>query len=260
MEKWVVQFHDAFEPEFDDLPDEVQDELLAHAKLLELFGPQLGRSRIDTLKGSRHANMKELRFVAADGVWRVAFAFDPKRRAVLLVAGDKSGQGERRFYAEMIRKADRRFDGRLAQLNAGREKAEREVEMATTLKDKMAALSPERRQKVEARAAELAAEELSLRDLRHAHRLTQEDVGESLGIGQEGVSRLEKRSDLLISTLRGYVEAMGGHLQLIAEFPNRPPVILSGIAMDSAPPAASGRRSARRSGRVRSPGRRRAKR
>ena len=132
--------------------------------------------------------------------------------------------------------------------------------MATTLKDKMAALSPERRQKVEARAAELAAEELSLRDLRHAHRLTQEDVGESLGIGQEGVSRLEKRSDLLISTLRGYVEAMGGHLQLIAEFPNRPPVILSGIAMDSAPPAASGRRSERRSGRVRSPRRRRAKR
>ena len=102
--------------------------------------------------------------------------------------------------------------------------------MATTLRRKMDALSPERRKKIEPRAAELIAEELSLRDLRHAHRLTQERVGEFLGIGQEGVSRLEKRSDLLISTLRSYVEAMGGHLRLVAEFPDRPPVALSGLA------------------------------
>jgi Helix-turn-helix domain len=102
--------------------------------------------------------------------------------------------------------------------------------MGTTLKQKMDALSAERREKIEARAAELVAEELSLRDLRHAHRLTQERVGEFLGIGQEGVSRLEKRSDLLISTLRSYVEAMGGHLRLVAEFPDRPAVVLSGLA------------------------------
>lgn len=109
--------------------------------------------------------------------------------------------------------------------------------MATTLKTKMAALSPGRRTKIEARAGELIAEELSLRDLRRAHRLTQARVGESLGVGQEGVSRLEKRSDLLLSTLRSYVEAMGGHLQLIAEFPHRPPVVLSGLAaMEGAVP------------------------
>jgi transcriptional regulator with XRE-family HTH domain len=102
--------------------------------------------------------------------------------------------------------------------------------MATTLRDKMDALSPERRRKVEARSATLVAEELSLRDLRNAHERTQEEVGESLGIGQEGVSRLEKRADLLISTLRNYVEAMGGHLRLIAEFPNRPPIVLTGLA------------------------------
>lgn len=127
--------------------------------------------------------------------------------------------------------------------------------MATTLKGKMDTLGPERRRKVEARAAELVAEELSLRDLRHAHRLTQEDVGESLGIGQEGVSRLEKRTDLLISTLRSYVEAMGGHLRLIAEFPNRPPVALDGLAgMEGArsqlPRARAGRsgRSVQRAG------------
>lgn len=72
---WNVRFHEAFDPEFDALPTEVQDEVLAHARLLEELGPTLGRPRVDTLNGSRHANAKELRFNAADGVWRVAFAF-----------------------------------------------------------------------------------------------------------------------------------------------------------------------------------------
>ena len=88
--------------------------------VLEEFGPQLGRPRVDTLKGSHHANMKELRFSAADGEWRVAFAFDPKRRAILLVAGDKSGGSEKRFYRELIRKADERFDAHLARLKKER--------------------------------------------------------------------------------------------------------------------------------------------
>jgi hypothetical protein len=114
--KWGISFHDEFEPEFDALDEAVQDELLAHAKLLEQFGPQLGRPRVDTLNGSRHANMKELRFDANDGVWRVAFAFDPKRQAVLLVAGDKSGGSEKRFYRQLIAKADERFDDHLSRL------------------------------------------------------------------------------------------------------------------------------------------------
>lgn len=71
---------------------------------------------MDTLNGSRHANMKELRFSAAGGEWRAAFAFDPKRRAILLVAADKSGASETRFYRELIRKADERFDAHLARL------------------------------------------------------------------------------------------------------------------------------------------------
>ena len=112
--KWEVEFHKDFDPEFDALPDDVQNELRAHALLLERFGPRLGRPRVDTLKGSRHANMKELRFDAADGVWRVAFAFDPKRNAVLLIAGDKSGGGEKRFYRQLIAKADERFDEHLS--------------------------------------------------------------------------------------------------------------------------------------------------
>jgi hypothetical protein len=113
--KWEVEFHKDFDPEFDALPDDVQSELRAHALLLEQFGPQLGRPRVDTLKGSRHANMKELRFDPADDVWRVAFAFDPKRNAVLLIAGDKPGGGEKRFYRQLIAKAAERFDEHLSQ-------------------------------------------------------------------------------------------------------------------------------------------------
>jgi transcriptional regulator with XRE-family HTH domain len=94
----------------------------------------------------------------------------------------------------------------------------------------MKELKPARRKRVEARAAALIAEEMSLRDLRQALKLTQERLAEALDIGQDGVSRLEQRSDLLISTLRSYIEAMGGHLELVAEFPNRPPVVLAGLA------------------------------
>jgi hypothetical protein len=99
-----------------------------------------------------------------------------------------------------------------------------------TLNAKVAELTEARRQKVESRAAELAAEEMSLRDLRRAHRLTQARVGKALKIGQDGVSRLEQRSDLLISTLRNYVAAMGGDLQLVARFPDRPAVAVTGLA------------------------------
>jgi hypothetical protein len=117
---WEVLLHEEFEPEFDALPESVQDEMLAHARLLARFGPQLGRPRVDTLYGSRHANMKELRFDADNGVWRVAFAFDPRRRAILLVCGDKSGGSERRFYRQLIAKADERLDRHIARLKTER--------------------------------------------------------------------------------------------------------------------------------------------
>ena len=120
MKKWDVELGDEFEPEFYALPEDVQDEILAHARLLQEFGPQLGRPRVDTLSGSRHANMKELRFYAADGVWRVAFVFDTRRHAILLVAGDKSGGSQKRFYDDLIRKADKRLDAHLGRLKKER--------------------------------------------------------------------------------------------------------------------------------------------
>jgi hypothetical protein len=94
---WTVLLHEEFDLEVQQLAEDLQDELLAHAKLLQEFGPQLGRPSVDTLKGSKHANMKELRFSWKRGVWRVAFAFDPKRQAILLAAGDKGGGDQKRF-------------------------------------------------------------------------------------------------------------------------------------------------------------------
>ena len=114
--------------------------------------------------------------------------------------------------------------------------------MRITLKDKMKELSPAQRKKVEARAAELIAEEMTLRELRHARKLTQVKMAKKLGVTQDSVSRLEKRSDLLLSTLRKTVEAMGGNLSLVAEFPDRAPVVLSGIAEHDRRPKPTSRR------------------
>jgi|SRR5439155_19586010 len=115
---WSVIFHEEFDAEFQALEEALQDELLAHAKLLQSYGPDLGRPTVDTLKGSKHANMKELRVAWKKQVWRMAFAFDPRRRAILLAAGDKGGVDQKRFYNRLITTADRRFDEHIASLKA----------------------------------------------------------------------------------------------------------------------------------------------
>ena len=113
---WEVIFHDDFFTELAALDQALQDELLAHAILLRDYGPGLGRPTVDTLKGSKHSNMKELRFAWSGEVWRVAFAFDSARQAILLVGGDKGGADQRQFYQRLIAKADARFDSHLATL------------------------------------------------------------------------------------------------------------------------------------------------
>ncbi len=116
--------------------------------------------------------------------------------------------------------------------------------MATNVDDKIKKLRPLQRKKVETRAAELIAEEMTLRELRHARKLTQVRMAKKLGITQDSVSRLEQRSDLLLSTLRKTIEAMGGTLSLVAQFPDREPVMLSGIAEDDSESKPTGRRHA----------------
>src|SRR6266436_4366507 len=110
-----------------------------------------------------------------------------------------------------------------------------------TLTQKIGGVGTARRKRVETRAAALIAEEMTLQELRQARKLTQVRLAKTLGISQDGVSRLEKRSDLLLSTLRKTVEAMGGNLSLIAEIPDRAPVVLSGIAGDDLQPKRSAR-------------------
>jgi len=113
---WKVAFADEFLAEYEALSEAVQDELLVGAKLLERYGPSLGRPHVDTLNGSAYANMKELRFRADNGIWRVAFAFDPKRNAILLVAGDKGGTAQARFYKRLLATADIRYAAHLKQI------------------------------------------------------------------------------------------------------------------------------------------------
>ena len=110
---WPVLFHAAFLEEYRKFAHPVQDEIAAMAELLRAMGPSLKRPYADTLNGSRFANMKELRFDANDGVWRLAYAFDPERKAILLVAGDKSGASAKRFYRTLIAKADARYAAHL---------------------------------------------------------------------------------------------------------------------------------------------------
>jgi DNA-binding XRE family transcriptional regulator len=120
----------------------------------------------------------------------------------------------------------------------------KEIAMPRNVIDIIKSLPAAQRKKVEARAAQLIAEEMTLRELRRARKLSQVRVAKQLGIGQEGVSKIEKRADLMISTLRRTVEAMGGSLALVAQFPNSERVILSGIAEDDPENRTAGRKRA----------------
>lgn len=110
---WKVEFHQEFLPEFRRFSLEVRRRAYSLVELLTMLGPQLSRPHVDTLKGSKHSNMKELLFRADGGVWRVAFAFDVRRKAILLVGGNKSGVSPEKFYRNLIETADRRFDQHL---------------------------------------------------------------------------------------------------------------------------------------------------
>jgi len=116
--EWDVRFDPAFAAEAKGFARVVQLEIAALAGLLRQFGPQLRRPNCDTLNGSKHANMKELRFTLPDGEWRIAFAFDPQRQAILLVGGSKSGTNEKQFYRDLIRVADERFNAHLTSLSS----------------------------------------------------------------------------------------------------------------------------------------------
>lgn len=115
---WVVATSTDFDRWFAELGEEEQEEIAAKVELLEMLGPSLPRPHADTLKGSRHANMKELRGKTSRSVLRVAFAFDPNRRAILLIGGDKSGVSQSRFYKALIDRADQIYERHLQNLRS----------------------------------------------------------------------------------------------------------------------------------------------
>lgn len=119
LSEWQVVFHGDFLPEFRAFDPDVRRELAAAARAIEIAGPKTGRPHVDTLNGSRHDNMKELRFKANNGaeIWRAAFAFDPDRKACVLVAGEKQGKEEDKFYKALIKIADERFDDHLKKIS-----------------------------------------------------------------------------------------------------------------------------------------------
>lgn len=113
---WSISTTEVFDEWFTDLKQDAQVEIIAKVNLLKLLGPQLKRPHADTLKGSKHANMKELRADTTDQVLRVAFAFDPTRSAILLIGGNKTGTSQTRFYKQLIAKADELYEIHLAAL------------------------------------------------------------------------------------------------------------------------------------------------
>jgi hypothetical protein len=115
MPRWEVRFYPECEREVDELEEAVRVELFKRLGKLEEFGPDLGRPDVDTLNGSSFPNMKELRF-QLNGLWRFAFAFDPKRQAIVLVGGDKEGERSARFYSRLVKTADSRFAAHTAEL------------------------------------------------------------------------------------------------------------------------------------------------
>ncbi|MGO9470731.1 MAG: type II toxin-antitoxin system RelE/ParE family toxin [Isosphaeraceae bacterium] len=111
---WEVLFDEGFAAWLDGLDEDLRRALLAHVVLLREHGPNLGRPQVDTLKGSKVANLKELRIQHRGEPWRVLFAFDPARAAILLVGGNKAGG--KKWYKKHIRIAEDRFERHLRRL------------------------------------------------------------------------------------------------------------------------------------------------
>jgi hypothetical protein len=122
---WEVETTEEFDRWFGEPGESAQVEAIAKVELLKLFGPRLGRPHADTLKGAKHANMKELRADTAGQVFRIAFAFDPDRIGILLIAGNKTGVSQKRFYKQLIGSADELFDEHLANLASRRKRKEK---------------------------------------------------------------------------------------------------------------------------------------
>jgi hypothetical protein len=202
---WDLELTDECKDWFDGLDAEEKASIARGFGLLEEHGPALARPYADTIHGSQHANMKELRVQHQGRPYRVLYCFDPRRTGILLIGGDKTGNN--RWYDEYVPTRHK----------------------WTEIKKKT--FTPEQIKAIDADVAKLTRE-MSIAELRKAIGLAQATIAESLGVTQGEGSRMERRPDLYISTLRRYVEAMHGELVLTARFSGRPDVQITLAAIE----------------------------
>jgi hypothetical protein len=210
--EWPVEYTDEFGAWWDSLTTEEHEDVNAIGILLQHFGPALRFPYSSSVVSSRHAHMRALRVQHAGRPYRILYAFDPLRTAILLIGGDKTGNY--RWYDTYVPLADRLYDDHLAQF-----RREGNSPTAKNFKALPAKMSPASRARSEAKA-ERMIQEMALADLRAARALTQEHLSTILGVKRAAISKLERRADMYVSTLRHFIEAMGGQLEIRAVFPD----------------------------------------
>ncbi len=211
---WEVEYTDEFAAWWNSLTVEEQKSVTAFVDLLEDRSVHLGYPHCSRVNGSRHAHMRELRVQHQGDPYRILYAFDPRRNAILLMGGNKAGDD--RWYETFVPIADRLYDEHLVSATQER----RVTVMAKPFRLLRDKLPPEARARTNA-----MLEEIALQELRKALNLTQEQVAEAMKLNQGVVSKMEHQSDIYVSTLRKFVTAMGGQLKLVASFPDREVVI-----------------------------------
>ena len=186
--------------------------MAVRGEFLMAYGPELPFPYSSDVRGSRHGVMRELRAQSHGRPLRVFYAFDPRPTSILLIGGDKSGND--RFYEEYVPVADDLYDEHLEELRKEGSRMSGRRPFGELTKG----FSPERRRRIDETKRELLAE-MPLHELRQARALTQQELAQMLKVNQPAISKLEQRADVYISSLRSYIEAVGGKLKIVADFP-----------------------------------------
>ena len=211
MTEWKVDYTDLFGEWWQLLSEKEQVDVAACVKLLRARGPMLGFPHSSGINESKHSHMRELRIQHRGRPYRVLYAFDPERAAILLLGGDKTGN--KRWYEQNIPIADKLYDDHLKILKKGKNNMAKSFKL---LEEKM---SSKARAMAESKAQKML-KEMPIQELRQARHLSQEKLAKILDTKQANVSQIERRTDMYISTLRSYIEAMGGQLKIVAQFPD----------------------------------------
>lgn len=203
---------DEFDSWWQTLTDPEQRKVVASVEALQELGPSAGRPLVDSVEGSRHSNMKELRVTQT---MRIFFAFDSRRVAILLIGGDKAGK-TKRFYKQMIR---RRIES-MTSISKARQRGNRHMasqgKAFSDLSDEVRK-RPGAAEEIDARKRAIVAA-VRLNELRKQRGQTQAQLADLLGMTQANVSRIERSDNLYLSTLADYVDALGGHIEINAVF------------------------------------------